>query len=37
MRVEQERIRLLAKLEELTTQRDLVFHPPRATHPFWHN
>lgn len=37
MRVEQERIRLLARHEELIAQRDLVFHPPRATHPFRHN
>ena len=27
MRVEQERIRLLAKLEELMAQQDMVFHP----------
>jgi hypothetical protein len=33
MRVERERIRLLARLEELMAQQDLVFYPPRATPP----
>jgi len=33
MRVEQERIRLLARLEDLMAQQDLVYHP-RATPPF---
>jgi len=34
MRVEQERLRLLARLEELIAQQDLVFHPPYRATPY---